>query len=73
MVLAEVSSHCLVDVELALAEYTRAQLVLLHTQLDIVEEHIIYHKEHIVSDIILVHLQQLQSLLQLLQFVVGHV
>ena len=73
MVLAEVPSHCLVDVELALAEYTGAQLVLLHPQLDIVEEHIIDHREHIESDIILVHLQQLQSLLQLLQFIVGHV
>lgn len=60
----------LIDVELALAEDASTELVLLDSELDVVEEHLVDHLEHVVAHVLLVHLQKVQLLCQLSELAV---
>lgn len=70
MVLPEVIGHCLVNVELTLAEDTAAEFVLFHSQLDVVEEHLVDHFKDVIANIFLIHLKQIELLGKLPQLVV---
>ena len=70
MVLPEVIGYCLVYVELTLTEDAAAEFVLFHSQLDVVEEHLIDHFKDVVANIFLIHLKQVELLGKLSQLVV---
>ena len=57
MVLAEVAGDHLVDVQVGLSQDTARELVLFHSQLDVVEQHVVDHAKDVISDILLVHFE----------------
>jgi len=69
----EILGNRLVDVELAQCQDPVAHLVLFDPKLDVIEEHVINHGEHIEPHIFFVHLQELQAIKQLLQLFVAEV
>lgn len=67
---SEVCRDCVVHFQLAQAQDSGTQFVLLHSKLNIVKQHVINHGEHVIAHIFFVHLQQFQGLGQLFQLTI---